>query len=440
MSSIQIARDILWGDVLKAVLLEPRNGLYEVVKALPGEESLSAAPDVLSYCQMMADEMLIHPDDLGRYLIALRKFNKAGLTEALDGKRYSRKLRYRVGGRYIWTSFEIVYPLDYSNGERPCVFCLRRADSKSMTESDSDMVEMSNVMTSYLKVLKVDLSNDTYQVLKLPDSPDEVPSSTTLSHWLAAFSAEHKIHSDDLETYETFTDLSRIRASFEESPTPQHFKYRRDMDGEYRWVKMELTPSVEYSPERPIIMLFIRSVHEEQKAPAEPSRPKPDDDIDRDKLTGLKNYMAMQSDITDIENMPASVGIGVLYASVNGLARVIAIGGKAAGDAVISEAADMLTATFRQETCYCVSKDEFVAIVPDVGSSTFTSWSRNMRVKAKMATPPHASIGFVWEKHPESVMDLVRSAEKRMLDDKNDILAKYPALASTADLLGKKED
>ena len=60
--------------------------------------------------------------------------------------------------------------------------------------------------------------------------------------------------------YRQFTGIDRLRAYFREEKTKLSCRYRRKMDGEFRWVQMDLVPSIEYREENQILILYVKDV------------------------------------------------------------------------------------------------------------------------------------------------------------------------------------
>lgn len=435
MSIEKIAKDIIWNDYLKVIVIEPHRGAYEVVKALEDpsgrEAKLLLAKDIYTYCQMIADEWLIHPDDTARYLTALHSMRRDEGGAVLDGRRLDRDVRYLVDGEYRWISIELIYPEGYTSSSASCILGFRRTEGIGAS-SGSHLLPLTELSMGYIKVLKIDPSRDRFEIIKLPASEtNDVPTTERLSDWFSAFAAERRIHPDDELTFSDFTDLSRILQAARDGATRQRCKYRRDVDGIMRWVSMELIRSVEYRPDHPVMMLFIRDA--DDGIALDPNRVPDSTQKDEhvDDATGLGDRTAMQDCIAQIETRTnAPEGVGVLRASMNGLSYMIKHSGSAAARAMIVEFASRLTDVFRKSTCFRIDMDEFAVIHTDASRAAFTTWAKDFRSRTKFDTPPIASIGFAWAEGPDSIDDLLIGAEASMKAEQEALLSKYPHLRS----------
>ena len=84
-----------------------------------------------------------------------------------------------------------------------------------------------------------------------------------MSEWFRKFAEAGYVHADDLEAFCEFTSIHKIRMHFRHSKESMELVYRRrEDDGEFRWVSMELIPSVEYSPHNQVVILYLRDVND----------------------------------------------------------------------------------------------------------------------------------------------------------------------------------
>lgn len=436
MSSLEEAKEIIWEDYIKVVLISPRDGAYEVVKEIHDpsgvEQKLHEAKNIWDYAQMIADEWLIHPDDTTGYISALRRFIESRDRGKVDGRRFGRRFRYKIAGKYIWTVFNVMYPIGSNRqNDNKCIFCIRRSDSRY---DDLDSVsDVPNLVANFIKVLKINIADDTFKVVKLPSGEfGDLPESDKLTDWFDMFAADKKIHPDDLEIYAEFTRLARIRESFAESASPQKCKYRRSVDGEYKWVVMELVPCIEHAQDHPFVMLYVREMYDVPEGKRQAHRTELEDRDHRDRVTGLKDQISMNSDMLEIENDTNIRGVGVLYASLNTLSHTIGARGAVGGDDLLRDFASQMTEMFRERTCYRVGVDEFAVMISDVNMNTFSVWGRDFRQRIKLETPPIASVGYAWESRPTSMVNLMKRAEEMMHSDKELFCARYPHLSGSA--------
>lgn len=105
----------------------------------------------------------------------------------------------------------------------------------------------------YYEILKVNLTEDTYEKIKTSEEEISVESreGAAISAWLQEFVEQNQIHPDDRRKYVWFTDLTHLKAVFHGQKTYICCHFRRKTKGEFRWVSMELVPAKEYSHEKP---------------------------------------------------------------------------------------------------------------------------------------------------------------------------------------------
>lgn len=429
MDSLHMARDILWSQHLKVVLIDAGTGAYEVLKTIAdpdgAEERIAQAPDARHYLQKMIEEWLVHPDDVSRYVATLRAVYNGEDIDASLMRRYARRFRYRIGGKYVWTEFAVIVPTGFPKTTKNVLFTI------SLTEQGADpmpveLLDLANIGLGYHKILKLDLLADTFEVLKLShDEADTLPASDKLSNWFEMFAASHMIHKDDLGVYKEFTNMDRIKQSFERSRVPQRCKYRRLIDGAYRVVMMELIPSIEYTSENRKVMLYVKEL-DETTSHSVAVNSYSLKSKHRDTLTGLKDAASLSEDIADIQEKDSMGGVGVLIAELNFLPFMIGLGGKEAGDHMMEDLSNRLTSVFRDSRCYRVSRERLVAVQPEVKSDVFNSWANEVRAHIVADIPPIASVGTAWSDHAESVDDIMSMAERVLEGEKERFKEKFP--------------
>lgn len=129
-----------------------------------------------------------------------------------------------------------------------------------------DYQDAINILSiKYHKVLKVNLSKDTFRIVRIYDeeSQDENGFNDKMSVWLDGFIKSGYVPEDEIEGLLEFVDPVRLANEFSSGTKSLSYLYRRKVNDEFRWVKMELIPSVEYTEEDKIILLYIWDVHDE---------------------------------------------------------------------------------------------------------------------------------------------------------------------------------
>lgn len=123
-------------------------------------------------------------------------------------------------------------------------------------------VEFNALCTSYAKILKINLSDDSYKVIHMEKSEQSKSKgfSEKISEWLHDFGVSGQVHSDDLETYLEKTNIQYMRNYFTEKQQPLNVFYRRLTDGEFRNMKMEIIPAEDFSEKKQSLYLYVKDI------------------------------------------------------------------------------------------------------------------------------------------------------------------------------------
>lgn len=135
-------------------------------------------------------------------------------------------------------------------------YCHKGIDRRGRQEAYSELCR------SYLKILKVDLGCDRYQIIQM-DENDKIKEkgfSEKLSEWLRDFGALEQVHKDDLKEYIEKTDLAYIKQYLIEHKKPLNIFYRRYSEEGYRLTKMELIPTKDYDAMHQTIYLYVKDI------------------------------------------------------------------------------------------------------------------------------------------------------------------------------------
>lgn len=129
------------------------------------------------------------------------------------------------------------------------------------------------LLDAYLKVLRVDLTHDSFDEIKVSDAEadDSHGYSDKISEWFAGFARTGHIHPNDLAEYNKFTDLDNLRRTFAAGRKSVSLRYRRRRFGAFRWARMTLRRSDGYTDENRILVLFIEDIHDDVLAAQEMS-------------------------------------------------------------------------------------------------------------------------------------------------------------------------
>lgn len=116
----------------------------------------------------------------------------------------------------------------------------------------------------YYQILKVNLTADTYLVLHEREGINQAEAfrRPSFSESLEAFAWSGYVLEEDRKSYLEFVDLKQLRERFR-SEEALHLQYRHNVNGEYRWVSLEMYRSSEYTDDNQIVVLYIRDVNDD---------------------------------------------------------------------------------------------------------------------------------------------------------------------------------
>ena len=389
-------------------------GEFEVYKdnGLFDDEELRAIPDIFAYMQKLITDNIIFPE----YMTTCRRFtNPEYIRKSVFSgeKRIVQSYKARTVKGIQWVTFTIVVGHDCTPENPKVLFTWREADSDAMTLLDT----LPTISSLYDKLLRINLSNNTYEPV-IVDSDEQgqlVGGVINMYEWWAGYSQSGNIATEDMGAFSTLTKTGSLQKRFAEDPTPVNFRYRRKINGEFRWVQLELTPSVEYSEENQVMLLSLRDVHEEHSAQLR-SRQELVNTMNRDALTGLFNRLKFNDDIEELKKSSAPI-FTCLYIDVNGLHEVNNLLGHQKGDDMLCCIADTLIKYFPDESVYRIGGDEFVVLSTKQSKHTIELNVEEVRHDLRRDNY-EISVGIETGACGENVAQIVATAEQAMRKDK----------------------
>ena len=313
------------------------------------------ASDIYAYMQKLITEGIIYPE----YITACRRFtNPEYVRKSVfsGARRIVQSYRRRTADGDKWITFAIISGNSCAPENPMVLFTWREADSDAITMLDT----LPTISSLYDKLIRINLSNNTFEPVIVDADEQErlVGGVINMYEWWAGYSQNGNIAAEDMGAFGTLTKTGSLQKRFAEDPTPVNFRYRRKIGDEFRWVQLEIAPSVEYSEENQIMLLSLKDVHEEYTAQMR-SRQELIDNMNRDALTNLFNRLKFDEDIENLEKSSAQI-FTCLYIDVNGLHELNNHLGHQKGDEMLCCVADTLSKYFPDESVYRIGGDEFV--------------------------------------------------------------------------------
>ena len=395
--------------------VDVNTGKFEIYKdnGLFDDDVLQSIPDIYAYMQKLVSDKIIFPE----YTTTCRRFaNPEYVRKSVFSgeKRIVQSYKARTTKGIQWVTFTIVVGHDCGPENPSVLFTWREADSDAMTLLDT----LPTISTLYDKLLRINLTNNTY-VPVIVDSDEQerlVGGVINMYEWWASYSQSGNVASEDMGAFGTLTKTGSLQKRFAEDPTPVNFRYRRKIDGEYRWAQLELAPSVEYSEENQVMLLSLRDIHEEY---AEHLRRRQEllDTMNRDALTSLFNRHKFKEDIEKLEEKSDSQDFTCLYIDVNGLHELNNLLGHQKGDDMLCCVADTLKKFFPDDRVYRIGGDEFVVLSTKLSKSEAESVIGKVRLDLRRDNY-EISVGIESGTCGRNVEKIVEAAENAMRSDK----------------------
>ncbi|MBD5409001.1 MAG: response regulator [Treponema sp.] len=139
---------------------------------------------------------------------------------------------------------------------------LRSATQSILKNSSMDLADSLAVLSEYYYVvLKLNLLDGTFKVVKSADF--DFDNFDTIDECVHYFSVGGFIYADDVEDFVRCFNRTDIFKQFEESDAHIIHRYRRMINGNSRWVKMELLKSAEYTIDNPVVVLYMLDINDD---------------------------------------------------------------------------------------------------------------------------------------------------------------------------------
>lgn len=423
MTDKEFMLETLLGDIMEAAKVNLFTGEYRFIKKIDTEVERRCLkePTIERYIKSTVSAGVIHPQDVHDFMQFL---NIKHIKEQIASgkKHFTHSYRRHFGSIYTWITFVLSVPETYSE-ENPWV--IFRWET---TDDDHHMLEDSlRIMsTIFHKILKINLTEDSYVIIK--GYEDEMTGKQgfdeKISAWLRQFALCGNVHEEDKQMFLEFSDMDLLKEHFRQSKEYMRLRYRRKTEGSFRWVVMELVPSIEYSDYNQVIMLYIRDIQDEYTSELHYQK-ELEYYCNVDIMTGLWNRYYYNRYVQHLIRKNVS-GIGIIFADLNGLKQVNDQKGHSEGDKFIKDFASLLAQEFGKEFCCRISGDEFLVWQEDISKESFLEKAERFRKSLEDSDKPIASVGMAWDECVLNAEQVVKDAELSMYHEKQKYYAKFP--------------
>lgn len=126
-----------------------------------------------------------------------------------------------------------------------------------------DVVTM--LSTIFYRILKIDLEADSYEIIEQGNNDPlrELYQKESISACLKDVAEKGYIHEEDYKEYTEFCSLEHLKKIFLDGSQYASLQYRRVLEGQYRWVSMEIVRSTEYREDNQQVVMYIRDINDD---------------------------------------------------------------------------------------------------------------------------------------------------------------------------------
>lgn len=119
--------------------------------------------------------------------------------------------------------------------------------------------------TIFYRILKIDLKADSYEIIEQGNSDPlrELYQKESISACLKDVAEKGYIHEEDYKEYTEFCSLEHLKKIFLDGSQYASLQYRRVLEGQYRWVSMEIVRSTEYREDNQQVVMYIRDINDD---------------------------------------------------------------------------------------------------------------------------------------------------------------------------------
>lgn len=119
--------------------------------------------------------------------------------------------------------------------------------------------------TIFYRILKIDLEADSYEIIEQGNSDPlrELYQKESISACLKDVAEKGYIHEEDYKEYTEFCSLEHLKKIFLDGSQYASLQYWRVLEGQYRWVSMEIVRSTEYREDNQQVVMYIRDINDD---------------------------------------------------------------------------------------------------------------------------------------------------------------------------------
>ncbi|MDD6037611.1 MAG: EAL domain-containing protein, partial [bacterium] len=237
-----------------------KSGEYRFIRAIQEADYIyeRRANTIEEYITRYISHGRIHPDDIKRYRKASDRENI--LKDIQRGKNRNRcAVRYKqADNSYQWIIFEAMKLPDYSEDNPNALFIWKEADSAAATNEDA----LEIIRQTFRTIVKINLKSGRFELIQDlgGEMLHEGAEVVDLIAWTHGIIAGGHVHTDDAQRLAAFIDPETIYRKLIKNPSTLRLRYRQKRNGVFTWVLLEVAPSIEFTPENPVVRLYVRDL------------------------------------------------------------------------------------------------------------------------------------------------------------------------------------
>lgn len=121
-----------------------------------------------------------------------------------------------------------------------------------------------SVSNTYDKILKVNLTEDSFDIVKMGEKERKKTGTDvySLSQWFKNLVSRGSIYRRDVKRFQKFVQIEHLREELRNGKNTVICTYRCREGKGYRWHIMEIVPDAGYTHERQTVVLYVKDVHD----------------------------------------------------------------------------------------------------------------------------------------------------------------------------------
>jgi len=412
-----------FSDFVKIIMVNNNTGEFQFLRRLPEEETPESLDirTIDEYAERIVAKQMRTQNAAEDIVFHSKSQYMKQLAESGEYKSVHTDI-YHIGDRYLWLTCRISIPKDFSEENPWYLITWKPTDSE--TEAMAELMVIFS--TCFYKVLKVNLTVDTFEIVKVIDDElnYDVVNTNRITEWWRLFAEQGCVYKDDISIYRRFTDIAYLRRQLKSGERFLRCHYRRKNGDVFRWVSMEIIPSLDYTDENQSVMLYIRDINDDYISDVMHQQ-ELEDICYHDSATGLYNRLQYNR-LCDKFADGCENSVGLIFADLNRLKYINDNYGHAQGDKYIKDFALMLAAQFGSEYSYRLSGDEFIVVLQNISREHFYALSEDFYRSVQQMEIPVAAVGSAYEGSGGKNLEAIeRQAELNMYVDKKNFYERF---------------